>query len=58
MNREDVVRITESVLQNLSLEVESGHWTEPNKRTILLKYGTVLIDKIDFDVVQKDEYEG
>jgi len=58
LNREDVIRITEEVLKGLRLDVDRGHWTSPNERMIVLKYKDVVIDRMTFDVVQTDEYEG
>jgi len=58
LNREDVVRITEEVLKGLSLELKDPYFTSPNERTVILKYKDVEISRVDFDVVQKREYEG
>lgn len=58
ITREDVVRITEQVLRDLTIEVEDGHWTSPNERSIILKYKDAVITRASFDVVQKREYEG
>jgi len=58
MTRDDVVRITESVLKDLRLEIRSGGFTDPNSRTVELKLGNETITAAYFDVVQTDEYEG
>lgn len=58
LNKEDVERIIENVLSELSIHVSSGHFTDPNKRTITLKYKDKVISSDYFDVVQKREYEG
>jgi hypothetical protein len=58
MTRDDVVRITESVLKDLTLEMIRADFTDPNRRTIILKYQGMEIDQVSFDVVQVDEYEG
>jgi hypothetical protein len=58
LNREDVIRITEEVLKNLSLDLERGHFTDPNNRTIVLKYGDIEISRTSFRVVEQREYEG
>lgn len=58
LTREDVERITENVLRDLSLEVTNGDFTDPNNRTIILKLGTVEISRTYFDVRQQREYEG
>ena len=58
LSREDVIRITEGVLEELSLELERGHFTDPNTRTVLLKYKDVVISRVSFGVVQQREYEG
>lgn len=58
MNREDVVRITESVIRDLKLELEPVSFVDPNSRTIVLKYKDQIIDSVWFDVRDKREYEG
>ena len=58
MNRDDVIRITEDVLRGLELDIEEGHFTDPNSRTVLLKLNGKTVASATFDVVQKDEYEG
>jgi hypothetical protein len=58
MTRDDVERITENVLRNLTLELERGDFTNPNYRTIVLKLGDKEITSVSFDVVQQREYEG
>lgn len=57
--RSDIKRLTRKIIkEELILEVQSGHFTDPNRRTIVLKLGGEVIQKQDFDVVQKPEYEG
>lgn len=58
LTREDVERITENVLRDLTLEMEREDWTNPNQRIIALKYNGRVISQTSFDVVQKREYEG
>ncbi len=58
LTREDVERITENVLRNLTLEMEEVCFTGPNYRTIVLKYNGNVISRTTFDVVQKKEYYG
>lgn len=57
MTRDDVVRITEEVLKGLTLELGWTDYTDPNSRSILLKYEGKEINRVTFDVVQKREYE-
>lgn len=57
LTREDVERITENVLRNLTLEMEFGDFADPNKRTVVLKLNNKVITKASFDIVQKREYE-
>jgi len=59
MTRDDVIRITETVLQRLSIEVTTGGFTNPNRRKISLLYeGDQVIAYEYFDVADQDEYEG
>lgn len=58
LTREDVERITENILRNLTLEMDRECWTSPNNRVIVLKYNGNVISRTSFDVVQKREYEG
>lgn len=58
MTRDDVVRITEDVLRNLSIEIKDGDFTNPNNRTVMLMYRNQEISRTWFDVVQKGEYDG
>lgn len=58
MTRDDVIRITESVLQRLSIEVTTGGFTDPNSRKISLLYeGDQVIAYEYFNVADQDEYE-
>jgi len=54
--REDVERIVENVLRNLTLEMIARDFTNPNSRCVSLKLNGREIDRVYFDVVQKDEY--
>ena len=58
LGREDVERIVENVLRGLSLSVKTENWTDPNTRTISLKYNGIELSSIDVDVANKPEYEG
>jgi len=58
LNRDDVQRIVENVLRDLTLEIKNGDFTDPNSRTIFLKYNGQEIDRVSFNVVQEREYEG
>lgn len=58
MTRDDVVRITEQVISELSVSVKNGNFTDPNRRTIVLKHKDKVISETTFDVVQTGEYEG
>jgi hypothetical protein len=52
MTREDVIRITESVLENLSIEVREGSGTD--ERIIVLNYNDREISRDWFSVRQED----
>lgn len=43
---------------HMTLELERGNFTDPNNRTIVLKFDDEKIASVSFDVVQKREYEG
>lgn len=58
LGRADVERIIENVLKELSINVKGSNWTDPNNRTIELKYKNEVISTAYFDVVQADEYRG
>lgn len=58
MNREDVVRISESVIRELRLVDERPCITEPNRIAIHLKYKNQTIDTVYLDVKDRREYEG
>ena len=58
LTREDVERITENVLSQLSIKVKNGDFTDPNRRIVLLKLRDRIISQDYFDVVQQREYEG
>lgn len=44
--------------ENLRLEVDRGHFTDPNNRRINLMLGDTEITSASFDIVQQREYEG
>jgi glutamate formiminotransferase len=58
MQRDDVERIVENILRELTIEVKDGEFTSPNNRTIILKLGDRELSRTWFDVVQTREYEG
>ncbi len=58
LDKEDVERIVESVLENLSIEISGGGFTNPNSRIVKLKYHHQTLSQTSFDVVQTREYEG
>lgn len=58
LTRDDVIRITESVIKDLRIHVTRGGFTDPNSWRVELRYQDELIDTDYFDVVQKDEYNG
>ena len=58
LDKHDVERIVETMLSEFSMVVKPGDFTDPNCRTIILKYKGIEVTRTYFDVVQKDEYEG
>lgn len=58
MNRDDIIRITEDVIRNLSIEVKDGGFTDPNTRKISLLFHGKEISYDYFDITSKDEYQG
>jgi hypothetical protein len=58
LTRADVERIIETVIKGLTLELRRSNFTDPNRRTIVLKLDGCEIDQVSFDVVQTGEYEG
>jgi len=56
LNRSDVERIVETMLADLSIEVKDGGWTDPNFRTVVLKYKEKEISNTWFSVKDKPEY--
>lgn len=56
--RNDVERIIENALRDLSLSIRTGDSTDPNCRIIELKYKDRILHTEYFSVAQKDEYEG
>lgn len=58
LDKHDVERIVETMLSSLTIEVKNGDFTDPNNRTVVLKYKGTELSRTYFDVVQKREYEG
>lgn len=58
LDKEDVKRITESILSELRIEVMDGDFTSPNSRTVILYHGERELSRDYFDIVQTREYEG
>lgn len=54
----DLNDLVDFLKENLSLKLERGDFTDPNNRRISISLGKHLISSVDFDVVQKREYEG
>lgn len=48
----------EFLKDNLRLTTRSGGFTDPNNRTIELKFGDTTLCETSFNVVQTGEYEG
>jgi hypothetical protein len=57
LGKTDIERIVETMLGELSIEVKDGSFTDPNSRTIILKYKNTEVHRTWFDVVQKSEYK-
>jgi len=58
LNREDVERIIENVLNDLSIEMDPIRWTDPNSRVIKLMYKGKEISNTEFNVKDRPEYDG
>lgn len=58
LGKEDVDRIIESAMKNLSIEVGAVDWIDPNVRTIVLKYNNIEISRTSIDIKYRPEYEG
>lgn len=58
LTREDVERIVENVLRDLTIVVKPGDFYSPNKRIVELSLGSRVISSDSFDVVSVREYEG
>ncbi len=59
LGRDDVERIVENVLQELSIEIKDGdYFSGANNRTIILNYKDREISRSWFSVKQQDEYDG
>jgi hypothetical protein len=54
LNREDVERIVENVLSELSLNVSSNSFYSPNERKITLMYKDKILSETFLDVMQDD----
>lgn len=50
--------LIEFLKENLKVEVQPGHFTDPNNRELRIFIGDEHITTANFDVVQKREYEG
>ena len=58
LGKEDVDRIIEEAMKNLSIEVGAVDWINPNVRTIVLKYNNIEISRTSIDIKNRPEYEG
>ncbi len=58
LTKADVERITAQVLEDLTIEVEDGGFTDPNRREIKLRFRGKVISSDSFDIKQQREYEG
>lgn len=59
LTKDDIERIIEnSILNNLKLEIDSGHFTDPNSRLVTLLYKDKEINRIYIDIKEKPEYDG
>lgn len=58
LGKEDVDRIIEEAMKNLSIEVGAVDWIKPNVRTIVLKYNNIEISRTSIDIKNRPEYEG
>jgi hypothetical protein len=58
MTRDDVERIIENTLRELTIDVTDGDWTNPNSRTVELKYQNRVISTAYFNVKERRDYEG
>lgn len=50
--------MTAFLKENLKMELVRPNFTDPNNREVRLMLGEELLSTINFDVVQKREYEG
>lgn len=57
LSREDVERIVENVLRDVSISVTPGDFTDPNSRKICLEYKDRIISTAYIDIKQTREYE-
>lgn len=53
--KEDII---EWLKEEMTIQVDSGGFTDPNSREISIFIGDQKITSVYFDVVQKPEYEG
>lgn len=44
--------------ENLKLEIERSHFTDPNTRVLNLVLNSRIISTVSFDITPKREYEG
>ncbi len=59
LSKDDVERIIENAItENLSIEIAGGEFTNPNGRTITLKYKDKEIYSASIDIRTRREYEG
>ena len=50
--------IKEVLAESMTLEVETGDFVDPNKRTLKVLFDKKCVAKVTFDISQKTEYEG
>lgn len=54
--KDDIERIIKNVLDELTLEIETGCFTDPNFRKIILKLHDKEITSTYIDITNKPEY--
>lgn len=54
LDREDVERIIDNVLRDLTISMTTDHVTDPNDRCITLRFHGREIDRVYFNVEQVD----
>ena len=55
LTRDDVERITENVLRNLSIDVRAEG--SDDSRVVVLQLGDMELSRAYFDITQKDQYK-